>query len=84
MLLKNCVEDIMNDYQRLTPTEAKKFDRIYGDVIDTASRAVFTLDIGSESNDLNEINFRDIDVDLIFEISVDLFKYLKDRDEKFK
>ena len=50
MLLKTSVEDIMNDYQRLTPSEALKFDKIYGEIIDTASRAVFTLDINSEDN----------------------------------
>ena len=41
-LLKMCVEDIMNDYQRLTPSESDKFDRKYGEIVNKANRAVYT------------------------------------------
>ena len=40
-LLKYCVEDIMEDYQRLTPSEAFKFDNKYGQIINKASQTVY-------------------------------------------
>ena len=41
-LLDHTLQDIMNDYQRLTIGEAKKFDTKYGELINQASRAMFS------------------------------------------
>ena len=85
-LLKYCVEDIMDDYQRLTPSETEKFDARYGDIVNTASRAVyiaFTDETCVEDEILvkdptasaaakkqqGEINFRNIDIDQLHELS---------------
>jgi len=73
-LLEHTLQDIMNDYQRFTMEEAKKFDHKYGDLITQASRALYSTE------DVSQINFRNIDVDLIFQLAQDLNMYLDERD----
>ena len=61
----------MSDYQRLTPSESQKFDSKYGEIVDKANRANFSEILGDE-----KINFRDVDIDKLYELSIDLFLYL--------
>ena len=82
MLLKSATEDIMSDYQRLTPSESQKFDNKFGDLIDKANRANYSEIPGSNDPE-DRVNFRDVDVDKLFELNSDLFLYLEDRDSNF-
>ena len=87
-VLETVMQDVMNDYQRLTYSEADKYDKIYGEIMNSASRALYS-EMGSVAFEDNvqtsaKINFRNINVDEIYHVSLDLFQYLRDRDQKFK
>ena len=41
-VLSIAMEDLMNDYQRLTSSEAFKFDKKFGEIVNTASRALYS------------------------------------------
>ena len=85
-VLSITMEDLLNDYQRLTTSEAYKFDMKFGEMVNSASRALYS-EMGSvafeDGTCESQINFRNIDVDLIFNTSLDLFQFLDYRDQKF-
>lgn len=76
-VLKISLDDLMTHYQRLTTSEAQMFDKKFGSAIDKATRALYC------SDSADDINFRDIDVDDIFQLCQDLSMYLDERDARF-